>query len=445
MEACENRKWLIKLNKISWNVLMPVMAVTFILFNTVINQWIGERIETLQNLIVIFIMLIFVCNIFANPKKNIPEWVKGNWIVIVYFIVRLLTLVKMDFDYSTIRTIFFEVFFLIGITECTVGGSSKRNLYIKIFVWIELVMTALSLLLYYMLPYLGEGMNDFAGSMMFLEKSGNALLFSNPNTAGLMAGFAVVMAIMCYKKGIFNDKFLIIYGIYNVIALILFGCRSSDVGLILVILVLIFNRLFPRIKGRCIALTISVMMILTLVPIYGVIIANVQPGIFTLTTAEKSIDAMSSGRYVIWKQCYLVHKDDLLLGNGSLKAEQENRQNFMTETELTEEMNVDPHVHWDFVQAATFGPHNGYVGMLSCTGILGMILFFAVVIQRMRKAKSLADGKWYLMFVFIFTANCFESLFIVNRFFTCFYMLLLLTIDFNDDGSGDVPSLEETE
>ena len=142
MEACENRKWLIKLNKISWNVLMPVMAVTFILFNTVINQWIGERIETLQNLLVIFIMLIFACNIFADPKKNIPAWIRTNWLVIIYFAVRAMTLIKMDFEYSTIRTIFFEVFFLIGITECTVGGSDKRNLYIKIFVWMELVLTA---------------------------------------------------------------------------------------------------------------------------------------------------------------------------------------------------------------------------------------------------------------------------------------------------------------
>lgn len=444
MEMVENRAWLEKLNKISWNVLMPVMAVTFILFNTVINQWIGERIETMQNLLVLFIMLIFACNIFANPKKNIPEWIRGNWLVIIYFIVRMLTLVKMDFEYSAIRTVFFEVFFLIGITECTVGGSNKRNLYIKIFVWMELVLTAVSLLLYYMLPYLGAGIENFAESMMFLEKCGNAMVFSNPNTAGLMAGFAVVMAIMCYKKGIFSDKFLIIYGLYNVIALLLFGCRSSDVGLIIVIGVLIIRKVFPKLKGRTIAVSVSIIMIMTLIPIYGMIIANVETGIFTMTSTEQTIDSVSSGRYVIWKQCYLVHKDDLLLGNGSLKAEQEARQQFMAETELTEAMNVDPNVHWDFRVASELGPHNGYIGMIATTGILGALLFFALILQRMRKSKSLDSGKWYLMLVFVFTANCFESLFIVNRFFTCFYMLLLLTIDFNDDGSEDVPSLEET-
>lgn len=437
MEACENRKWLIKLNKISWNVLMPVMAVTFILFNTVINQWIGERIETLQNLLVIFIMLIFACNIFADPKKNIPAWIRVNWLVIIYFAVRAMTLIKMDFEYSTIRTIFFEVFFLIGITECTVGGSDKRNLYIKIFVWMELVLTAVSLLLYYMLPYLGSGINGFAESMMFLEKCGNAMVFSNPNTAGLMAGFSIVLAIVCFGKNIFNNKFIIFYGLYNVAALILFGCRSSDIGVIAAVAVLVLMKLIPKINGRAVAAAILIMMVLSVAPIYGFIKSQGNMAYDAFTETELAIDYYSSGRYVVWKGCYIAQQDDLMLGNGSLKMEQADR------AELIKDM--DPDYYWRQARSVELGPHNGYIAMIAAAGVLGLLLFVAIILQRIWCSKSLKKDSWCLLLVFIFVVNMFESLFIVNRFFTCFYMLLLLTIDFNDDGSTDAPSLEETE
>lgn len=419
---------------------MPMMAVTFMVSHTVINLWSGERVETVQNMLAILILSVLVCNILASPKKNIPAWICENMLVIIYFTVRVMTLAKMGFDYSTIRTIFFEAFFLIGITKCTVGDSCNRSLYIRIFVWLELILTAASLLIYYLHSYLGAGIYDSLMEFTYLEKSGNALIFANPNTAGLMAGFAAVMAIMCYKKDIMNDRFLIIYGAYNVVALLLFGCRSAYVGLILVVCVLLFSKIFPKIKGRTIAMVISVLMVLTLLPIYGSIIAQAQPEIFTMTSMEKSIDDVSSGRYVIWKQCYHVHRDDFLLGNGSLKLEQEARQQFMAETDIRE--GADLNVHWDFVEAKELGPHNGYVAMLSCTGLLGMLLFFAVVLHRMKRSKSLDSGKWYLMLVFIFAANCFENLFVLNRFFICFYMFLLLAIDFNCADRKGQPSLE---
>lgn len=435
METVENRTWLEKLNKISCNFLMPAMAVTFILFNTVINQWIGERIETLQNFLVIFIMLIFVCNLFSNPKKNIPEWIYTNILVIIYFAVRIMTMVKMDFEYSTIRTIFFEVFFLIGIAECTVGGSSKKNLYLKIFVWMELILTAVSLLLYYLLPYLGAGAEDFAMSMTFIEKCGNAMIFSNPNTAGLMAGFSIVLSIVCFGKNIFNDKFLVFYGLYNVVALILFGCRSSDIGVIVAIGAMLLVKLIPKLSGKTVAVTVLIIMTLSVIPIYGFMESQGNENYKAFTAIELSIDSYSSGRYVIWKGCYIAQQDDLLLGNGSLKMEQADR------AKLVEDMDLD--YYWRQARSVELGPHNGYIAMVAGAGVLGLALFAVIVLQRMRRSKSLKTSNWYMVLVFMFVVNGFESLFILNRFFTCFYMFLLLTIDFNDDEEDAMP-LEDT-
>lgn len=446
MELATNRPWLEKLNKISWNVLMPVMAVTFILFNTVINQWMGERIETLQNLLVIPIMLIFACNIFASPKKNIPVWLRANILVVIYFAVRMITLVKMDFEYSTIRTIFFEVFFIIGISAFTVGPDNKRNLYIKLYVWLEIVLTALSLGIYYLLPYLGQSVYDFAMDMTFLEKSGNAMLFSNPNTAGLMAGFSIVIAIACFNRNIFSNKYLIVFGIYNIAALILFGCRSSEIAIFVVLAILAANHLFRFLDSRKLAVIALIAMIMTLIPIYALITTQEADKNFGFTEIEYKVDNITTSRYVIWEECAAVQADNILWGTGSLKLEKEAREQMIADMDYDYYTNLDSYYFWKMRQALERGPHNGYIGMISCTGILGMILFFAIILQRMWKSSSLKKGNWYLLLTFMFVINGFESLFVLNRFFTCFYMFLLFAIDFNyDEDSDEIPSLEETE
>jgi hypothetical protein len=70
--------------------------------------------------------------------------------------------------------------------------------------------------------------------------------------------------------------------------------------------------------------------------------------------------------------------------------------------------------------------------MISATGWAGFGLFIAILLQRIKRAKHLEKGRWYLMLIFIFVINCFESLFVLNRFFTCFYMFLILETDMED-------------
>lgn len=93
---------------------------------------------------------------------------------------------------------------------------------------------------------------------------------------------------------------------------------------------------------------------------------------------------------------------------------------------------IDQTYYARYVSAAQLGPHNGYIGMISATGWAGFGLFIAILLQRIKRAKHLEKGRWYLMLIFIFVINCFESLFILNRFFTCFYMFLILETDMED-------------
>ena len=104
-----------RLNVLVGKILMPIMAILFICTNTVLNLWIDERIETIQNLLVIVVLFIVAVNLLSSPRNNLIPWLKNNVLVVAYFIIRLISLWQCGFDYSVIRTIFFEMFFLIGI------------------------------------------------------------------------------------------------------------------------------------------------------------------------------------------------------------------------------------------------------------------------------------------------------------------------------------------
>ena len=141
METISKNRWINRLNIFSSKILMPIMAILFICTNTVLNLWIGERIETIQNLLAIVVLFIVVVNLLSSPRDNLISWFKSNVLVVAYFIIRLISLWQSGFDYSVIRTIFFEMFFLIGICGCTINAVNVRNFYIKFFIWFELIIS----------------------------------------------------------------------------------------------------------------------------------------------------------------------------------------------------------------------------------------------------------------------------------------------------------------
>lgn len=152
METISKKTWINNLNIFSSKILMPIMAILFICTNTVLNLWVGERIETIQNLLAIVVLFIVAVNLLSSPRNNLMPWFKSNVLVVVYFIIRLVSLWQSGFDYSVIRTIFFEMFFLIGICRFTISAVDRRNFYIKFFIWFELIISLLCVLIFFVVP-----------------------------------------------------------------------------------------------------------------------------------------------------------------------------------------------------------------------------------------------------------------------------------------------------
>lgn len=422
MEMISKNQWINNLNIFSGKILMPIMAILFICTNTVLNLWIGERIETIQNLLAIVVLFIVAVNLLSSFRSNLIPWIKSNVLVVVYFIIRLISLWQSGFDYSVIRTIFFEMFFLIGICKFTISAVDRRDFYIKFFIWFELIISLLCFLMFFVVPHLGPDFQETVVANTYYGKFPTASLFSNVNTAGIMAGFSIVLSIAIYKKNLLPGKFVIAFGLYNVVALVSFGARSADIGVIVVLLFVGIKYISKSGDLKRFTIIVLCLMALTLIPIYGMIGYYESKATLSYESLEERINTLSSTRYSIWKESFIIQQDDLLFGKGNLKLEQEARKELMAGVEQGT-------VDYRYFTTTELGPHNGYIGMISGTGWLGFLVFIAILIQRIRRSKSLESGNWYLLLIFFFAVNCFESLFILNRFFICFYMFLILESD----------------
>lgn len=416
-----NNKMIIeRLNSFANKYLMPLMAIAFLAMNTVFDIWIGNRVETVQNILGVPIILIFLYSFTYKPKEAIITWLRENAFVLVYFVIRFASFAVTGFDYSVIRSIFFEIVFLVCINK-TFISVDKKGTYIKLFMCFEFLITFIGFILYYASKVFGETFYNFLESITFIAQSERAILYGNVNTAGIVAGFAVVVAVAVYNSNLFNKKIVALYGAYNFIAMLLYGCRSADVGILVSFVALLIVVIVPKCNRQLLTMVIIVTMALSVIPIYGAVEIFGQDNNYELTDMEHKLNDLSTGRYMIWKECYMMQQEQPLLGYGSLRLEREARQTFFSD------LGSD---YWRYEEAAQIAPHNGYIGILSATGILGLVAFVLVMLDKIKKSNLMRTGFWYLIPVYIFAVNCFESTFILNRFVAFFFMLVILSMDF---------------
>ena len=420
---------ILKLNKINRIILMPIMAITFIAFNTVVNLWLGSKAETLQNILAILILFTVACTLLSSPKKELLPWIKSNLIVIVYLIVRGISFIESGFDYSVLRTIFFEMFFLIGITGKTVGNERCGRIYLYIFLIIETIVCIGCMAVYAIGIKADEDTISWLTEYTYYEQFNKTALLSNSNTAGIMAVFAIISIVILWKH-IKKSKIIIpiiISLVLNIVFMFMAQSRSAEVGLIAAaafFIVMLFIK--KPIKRQSVFLVLCGCIVFVFC-VYGFTNIKISEDPYNLDTIETTINDVSSNRYVIWKECVTEQKNHLMFGAGNLAIEQDNRNAIFN----------DSAYNYHYREGSALGPHSGYIGMISGAGWLGFALFVMILFQRIRRAEILKEGNWYLAIIFILAINLFESLFVLNRFFTCFYMFMILEMQNSIEDAND--------
>lgn len=431
---------ILKLNEINRIILMPIMAITFIAFNTVVNLWLGSKAETLQNILAILILFTVACTLLSSPKKELLPWIKSNLIVIVYLIVRGISFIESGFDYSVLRTIFFEMFFLIGITGKTVGNERCGRIYLYIFLIIETIVCIGCMAVYAIGLKADEDTISWLTEYTYYEQFNKTALLSNSNTAGIMAVFAIISIVILWKH-IKKSKIIIpiiISLVLNIVFMFMAHSRSAEVGLIAAAVFFIVMLFIKKpIKRQSVFLVLCGCIVFVFC-VYGFTNIKISEDPYNLDTIETTINDVSSNRYAIWKSCIIEQENHFWFGAGNLAMEQDNR---------TELFGFDGRYTPEIIQGVHYGPHSGYIGMISGAGWLGFALFVMILFQRIRRAEILKEGNWYLAIIFILAINLFESLFVLNRFFTCFYMFMILemqnSIEDANDNDKSISTMED--
>ena len=73
------------------------------------------------------------------------------------------------------------------------------------------------------------------------------------------------------ERKIITSTFIAGFAVYNIVALILFGCRSADVGAIAIVILVIAEKKLLRIRKETLIAGVLVMCIATLLPVYLVV------------------------------------------------------------------------------------------------------------------------------------------------------------------------------
>lgn len=438
-----------KQNKMTWldwvqNILIISAVVIFTLNYTIVGVLRGGWFSPLKNLVMIGIFLLFVYRFFTVSKEERKQWFTQKFLrvpsfvwLLAYFIVRCICFAVNGFQYGIAREIFFEFVFLVAICPWTVGPRVRFDIIAWVFCGINLVMNLANTYCCHVLKVFYEetGGSPVKGGLLgFLthlktyafygEGSKVTPLYSNPNSAGIMTGMALLLSLLLISKKKLIPLF-VVYWVYSLYVLYADASRGAIIGFVVAIICICLLKLIPNLQPRLIVIVSMLVCIGIAVGIYGFISYNLSDGDRHFTELETKLDDISSTRYQIWQTCYRAHKDTRLLGEGSAALEKQVR-NERIRADLIEDYATDR----EFVPT-TYSIHNGYLATIFITGWLGFLFSSIIFFDKIVKSNVIAYSTKKSVFlsaivVFSFMVSNFEALMITSRYYTILILLLIL-------------------
>ena len=439
-----------KQNKMTWldwvqNILIISAVVIFTLNYTIVGVVKGGWFSPLKNLVMIGIFLLFVYRFFTVSKAERKQWFTQKFLrvpsfvwLLAYFIVRCICFAVNGFQYGIAREIFFEFVFLVAICPWTVGPRVRFDIIAWIFCGINLVMNLANTYCCHVLKVLYEetgGSPVDGGLLGFLTHLktyasygvGDKVspLYSNPNSAGIMTGMALLFSFLLIRRKKKLPLF-VLYWMYSLYVLYIDASRGAMIGFIAAILCVGLLKLIPKLQPRVLITASLLLCIGIAIGIYGFIGYNLSDGDRNFTDLENKLDDMSSTRYQIWQTCYRAHQDTRLLGTGNATLEKKSR-NEQIRADLIEDYATDR----EFVPT-TLSVHNGYLATIFIAGWIGFVLFSIILFDKISKGHINENSKresqiLSAIVVFSLMVSNFEALMITSRYYTILVLLLILS------------------
>jgi O-antigen ligase len=225
-----------------------------------------------------------------------------------------------------------------------------------------------------------------------------------------------------------NKKWLLLFNVFIVIALIILTMSRS--GLICMLTIIIISFLFLRFQKKISFLLCTSILLITLFAtfqsslFFNTLEYRVKVGAGTVHNVEGKSGLQV--RLDRWKAGYLKYKLSPILGWGSNKSRMsEGRDGFIP-------VNIGTQSDPDFADLATFrNPHNQYIEVMMKMGIPGLILylgFFIILIEPSIQSKRRQQEKWLHISLLTIASALAINAFMVGFIFSNTIMLPILFI-----------------
>lgn len=417
--------------------VMPVTVVVFLLHYSILKHRFDGFISDLKTYLLVVIGILFVINLITYAKKNgLKNLPVSKWTItflVIFFVIRCISIIKCDFDYSVIKEVFYEGIFLVAISQYTVTEKMNMKMVAACFIVCVTMMNVLNIWSYhYAVIHAEAGDNIMTWLSQFVNPVINrGAIYTNSNTGGILTGISLLMSLLFIKDNRKNFIWIVPVWLIGIYSLYLLFARSSYVAfaaaLISIVLLIFFEKMSPR--------TLTILSMVAGLCVTGIICSyilfNNWNGNTTFTDTETQINTVTSGRYKIWEDILISHEGKWILGLGSYELEINDRNEYLLNQHIESGGEES-----DFVPTI-YHTHNAYIGVFVYTGIFAGIIFFIILGNKILNAYTLRGKKsnrWTSIvlasiLIYIFFINIVEPYFIGKRHIE--FLLLLIILAWN--------------
>ena len=379
-----------KTNEIKINKILIYIILILICF----------RMTLLYNYNLFYKMLsICVCCSFVlvwlNRDKINLENIKKNYLIIIYCIIRIISIIINDEKILNIKSFIYEVFFLIIVTEIFNNKNDTIINVAKIAIILNVILNIVSVMYQYIIQ------RDFSRELFGV--------YTNPNG---LANYTMISMIMYITLLIKERKKLesCIYLIFSLIIILLSESRTPILclGIYVVIAIVLKKKILSL---QVVKNTFMIALNLILISILFIVYLN-KFNIYP-TEFEKKINDITTNRYYLWKYSILSLEKQPIFGIGQAQIG-EYRKECVNE-ELIDSIVVDKS------RVKILGSnnnHNGYIQLLVSDGYLCFFVFMVILWKKIKKI----DEKNFLIISTILISNLFENEFILSTSISIFIL-----------------------
>ncbi len=370
---------------------------------------------------------MFLERTFFKSKLFIP-------LLIFYIICCISTVLNIDYGYEeNLKTlvwfaIHLNIFYTLSVR---IGKEKFLKLLNKLFYAMSAVWTvAILVSLYSFFKMDGTEIDGVEQGFVDSRLFG---VFIDPNYAAIEAFIFILFSVFYFNK---KNKWVLIPFIFiNTIYIILSGCRTVIILCLAVLIFLFALMIYQKIKLKHFNKKIMVVLLLcgflvfcndinkqllTLIPekiFHSNEVENADPG-HILDRPDTGSENISNNRIYIWEGYLKTVPDDLIFGKSPRNA-----------IKIITDMYPE-----NFVSVRQYETHNGYLSVLVCTGVLGLIAVAAFLLKiaytffRDINKNSIKDDYIMIFLIVIsllFFTCAFSNLFFINNLSTILFWMFI--------------------